>query len=168
MLSLLIYFLKLFHTNDSGLVKITFDQKEKSVIKTEPVLNFKILKLFFLFTDISFIVYWLITLLHLIPDEYLFKDYNNPLLISWNWSFFPLDISISFSGLLSLFLHKMNDNKWKITAIASLVLTFCSGLQAISFWTIRLDFDPIWWLPNLYLLIYPIFFIAKLFKKECE
>lgn len=124
--------------------------------------HFKVLKIFFLITDIGFIVYWLITLLHLIPAEYLFKDYNNPLLVSWNWSFLPLDLFISFSGLLSLFLHRNGNGMWRQVAIISLVLTFSSGLQAIAFWTIRLDFDPMWWFPNLYLLVYPFFFLPGL------
>ena len=47
----------------------------------------KTLKPFFWFTDIAFIVYWLITALHLIPPEFLFQDYTNPILRAWNWSF---------------------------------------------------------------------------------
>jgi hypothetical protein len=51
---------------------------------------------------------------------------------------------------------------WHQLALISLVLTFCSGLQAIAFWIIRGDFDLTWWLPNLFLLIYPLFFIPRL------
>jgi hypothetical protein len=46
------------------------------------------LKKFFLLTDVGFILYWLITILNIIPEKYLFKDYKNPLLVAWNWSFF--------------------------------------------------------------------------------
>lgn len=49
-------------------------------------------------------------------------------------------------------------------ALISLTLTFCSGLQAIAFWIIKADYDLMWWIPNLYLLIYPLFFIPKLIK----
>ncbi|HDR7717612.1 YvaD family protein [Bacillus albus] len=49
---------------------------------------------------------------------------------------------------------------WSHFAFLSLILTFCSGLQALAFWTIRLDFDMSWWIPNLYLLIYPCFFLT--------
>jgi hypothetical protein len=52
------------------------------------------LKPWVLAVDIGFIAYWLITLLHLIPGEYLFQDYNNPILVAWNWSFLPLDLFI--------------------------------------------------------------------------
>jgi len=122
----------------------------------------KILKRFFLITDIGFIVYWVITLFHLIPQELLFKDYTNSILVSWNWSFFPLDMVISITGLFSIHLYYRENVLWKKFSLISLILTFCSGLQAISFWVIRYDFDLLWWSFNLYLIIYPIFFIKNL------
>jgi hypothetical protein len=122
----------------------------------------KTLKNFLLFTNVSFLLYWLFTFLHLLPEKYLFKDYENPILIAWNWSFLPLDLIISFTGILSLLLYKKRLKYWSKLALISLVLTSCSGLQAISFWTLRRDFDLMWWLPNLFLLIYPLFFIPYL------
>ncbi len=121
------------------------------------------LKYYFLVVDIGFIVYWLITLLGVIPGEYLFKDYNNPILWAWNWSFLPLDLFISASGLTSVYLWRQQNANWAPLALISLVLTFCSGLQAIAFWGIRLDFDISWWLPNLFLLLYPLFFMKSVF-----
>jgi hypothetical protein len=56
--------------------------------------------------------------------------------------------------------------KSKKSALISLVLIFCSGLQAITFWIIREDFDLTWWLPNLFLLIYPLFFIPYLINDK--
>lgn len=128
----------------------------------------KSLKIFFLITDIGFIMYWGITLLHLIPAEYLFKDYTNPLIVAWNWSFLPLDLLISATGLSSLYLYKKSNANWQPLALISLVLTFCSGFQAIVFWLIRLDFDIAWWLPNLYLLIYPWLFLPRLFNRPAQ
>ena len=124
------------------------------------------LKYFFLVVDIGFIAYWLITLLGVIPNEYLFKDYENPILVAWNWSFLPLDLFISATGLTSLWLWKKENNNWKSLALISLVLTFCSGLQAIAFWALRSDFDISWWVPNLFLLIYPLFFIPDFVKNR--
>lgn len=126
----------------------------------------KKLKFFFLITDIGFLLYWTITLLHFIPDKYLFKDYTNPILVAWNFSFLPLDLLISFTGLLSLFLYQQGKIIWRKFALISLILTFCSGLQAITFWTLRLDFDLNWWLPNLFLLIYPMFFIPQIISNN--
>jgi hypothetical protein len=126
----------------------------------------KKLRIFFLLTDIGFMIYWLITLLHAIPDAYLFKDYNNPILSAWNWSFFPLDMSISFSGISCLILHMRKNPIWRKLGLISLTLTFCSGLQAVSFWFLRNDFDLIWWLSNLFLVIYPLFFIKPMINEK--
>lgn len=126
----------------------------------------KTLKGLFLVTDIAFIMYWVITALALIPKEYLYQDYTNELLVVWNWSFFPLDIFISVTGMYSLYLHKRRNAKWKNLALISLTLTFCSGLQAIVFWIIKSDFDLMWWVPNLYLLLYPLLFIPKLLETK--
>ena len=129
----------------------------------------KYLKPFFLVTDIGFIIYWIVTYFHLIPTSWAFKDYDNPIIIAWNWSFFPLDILISITGLSSLYLYKKGKEVWKTYALISLVLTFCSGLQAIVFWIYSKEFDLSWWAMNLYLMIYPLFFI-RLFigKKEAH
>ena len=117
------------------------------------------LKFFFWIVDLGFVLYWVITLFHLIPPPLLFKDYANPILSAWNWSFLPLDLLISTTGLLSLWRYRCHDPQWRTFALLSLALTFCSGLQAIAFWSIRGDFDLVWWAPNLFLLLYPLFFI---------
>lgn len=126
----------------------------------------KSLRIFFLITDIGFILYWVITLIGVIPASYLFKDYHNPILSAWNWSFLPLDLMISFSGLWSLRLMSKEDARWKNVALISLVLTFASGLMALAFWSIRRDFDISWWLPNLYLMLYPLYYIVSLIKQK--
>jgi hypothetical protein len=82
----------------------------------------RFLRPLFLIVDLGFIAYWAITLAGVIPDEYLFKDYDNPILSAWNWSFLPLDLAISASGLTA------------------------------------------WWLPNLFLLLYPLWFLPKLMR----
>jgi hypothetical protein len=125
----------------------------------------KTLKYFFLLVDIGFIIYWTITALHLIPPKYLFNDYTNPILVNWNWSFFPLDIFISITGLYSIYLNRKRNNQWKKVALISLLLTSVSGLQAISYWTLSGEMDLTWWIPNLFLLIYPLFFIPKLVRE---
>ncbi len=126
-------------------------------------LDKKILKILFFITDFSFIFYWFITYFKLIPEEYLFKDYKNDLVVIWNWSFFPLDIFISLTGLTSIYFSKKQKLS-EFLILISLVLTFCSGLQAISYWVIAKDFDLSWWIPNLYLLLYPIYFLVKIGK----
>lgn len=124
----------------------------------------KYLKPIFLIVDIGFITYWLITALHLIPQEYLYNDYTNPILVHWNWSFFPLDIFVSITGLYSIYLRSKGVSHWMFFALVSLILTSVSGLQAIAYWSFAGEFDITWWLPNIFLLLYPIYFIVAISK----
>lgn len=119
----------------------------------------------FLLTDVAFIVYWALTAFHLIPPEYAYQDYSNELLVVWNWSFFPLDVLISATGLSAVYMSFKNRSLWQPLALISLVLTSCSGLQAIAFWMIKQDYDLMWWIPNLYLLVYPMFHIPGLARR---
>lgn len=125
-------------------------------------------KLMFL-TDIGMLLYWSLTILLAlkilsIPGDWLFKDYDNPRVMAWNWSFFPIDILLSLTGLKALQLEKQNNDTWRIWAVVSLTLTVCAGLMAISYWVLVKDFDLAWWLPNLFLMLWPIPFILKLTK----
>lgn len=132
----------------------------------EKLTSMRVMKLLMILTDIGFIAYWLITLLHLIPADLLFRDYTNPVLVHWNWSFLPLDLAISATGLTSLRLYKKRYDVWRPLALISLTLTFVSGLQAVAFWAFAGDFNMSWWLPNLFLLIYPLFFIPRLVRER--
>ena len=123
------------------------------------------LRYLFVIVDVGFLVYWLITLLHLIPAEYLFQDYQNQLLVAWNWSFLPLDLLVSATGIGSLVLYRRGSPRWRLLALVSLVLTSVSGLQAIAFWVIRGDFMLEWWIPNAFLLGYPLYFIGGLSRE---
>ena len=125
------------------------------------------LKTALLVTDIAFLVYWALTALVAagiinVPGEYLYSDYHDPLVVAWNWSFMPLDVTLSICGLSAVALHRRNNASWMGLAIVSLTLTFCAGLMAISFWTIRGDFDPAWWTVNLALMIWPLTYLPKL------
>ena len=120
------------------------------------------LRPFFLVVDLGFIAYWVVTALGVIPADLLFKDYHDPALVAWNWSFLPLDLAISATGLYALWLYRRGQAEWRPLALVSLVLTSCSGLMAVAFWGIQFDFDPWWWGPNLFLLLYPLYFIPKL------
>jgi hypothetical protein len=107
-------------------------------------------------TDAGFVAYWLITLARVLPPEWLFKDYDNPILQSWNWSFLPLDLFVSASGFLALTAQRRGDARAAMLALVSLTLTSCSGLMAVAFWTLRADWSVAWWVPNLFLLLYPL------------
>ncbi|MEN9307487.1 MAG: hypothetical protein RL173_1419 [Fibrobacterota bacterium] len=126
------------------------------------------LRPFFLVVDIGFILYWVVTVFHLIPAEHLYKDYADPMASAWNWSFLPLDLAVSATGLLALHLSRRRNPLAVRLAVASLALTTASGMQAISFWAIRGDFDWVWWAPNLFLLVYPWWFLQALFQVRPE
>jgi hypothetical protein len=126
----------------------------------------KRLKGFFWATDLGFLLYWIVSFLGLIPKEYRYQDYTDANLVAWNLSFFPLDLLISITGFASLYAYHRKNGCWRPLALISLVLTFCSGLQAITFWLLKGDFDPVWWIPNLYLLIYPLFFLPRFLREQ--
>lgn len=124
-----------------------------------------------LLTDVGFIVYWSVSLLILmgldvVPAAWLFKDYDDPIVCAWNWSFFPLDMVLSVCGLLAVRRHSRGDPSWRPLAAFSLALTFCAGFMAVSFWAIRLDFDPAWWATNLFLTVWPLVFLPRLGRPE--
>ena len=115
-------------------------------------------------TDVGFLIYWVATLVHAVPDAWLFKDYDNPILQSWNWSFVPLDILVSASGLGAVALQRRGSPAAYSLTLISLALTSCSGLMAIAFWILRQDFSWAWWVPNLFLLLFPLPFLLSMVR----
>ncbi len=119
-------------------------------------------------TDALMLLYWTVTalaglgMLHL-PPEALYKGYNDPLLVAWNWSFMPLDVAFSVAGLAAVRCARAG-RSWRGLALVSLVLTMCAGGMAIGFWAISGDFDWGWWLPNLILLLGPLVWLPGLLK----
>ncbi len=125
------------------------------------------LKAFIVTTDVLFITYWIVAGLIAagvlnISHEHLYANYSTAEVNAWNWSFFPLDIALSIMGLMAVRAAKTGDARWRPLALISLVLTMTAGLMAISYWTLLLEFNPSWYLPNLLLVIWPIFFLTDL------
>ena len=121
-------------------------------------------------TDFGMLTYWSVTALMAlsiisIPGEWLFKDYHDPRVMAWNWSFFPIDILLSLTGIWALRLEARGDERWRIWATVSLTLTVCAGLMAISYWVLVQDYGPNWWVPNLFLLIWPLPFLYLLMSE---
>lgn len=117
-------------------------------------------------TDLGFLLYWLASAIQLLPPDWLYKDHSNPIVIAWNWSFAPVDLAASVSGLLALWLAGRNSRLWVQVAVLSLALTFSAGLFALSFWALRGDFDVAWWAPNIYLVAWPLFCLRGLFPRS--
>ncbi|MGW4958790.1 DUF5360 family protein [Nonomuraea sp. NPDC004186] len=126
----------------------------------------RVTKALMLLTDLAFVAYFTITGLGLIPPEWAFADYTNPLMVDWNWSFLWIDLLASATGLASLYLLRRGSPSGPGLMLVSLVLTMASGLMAIAFWTLRGDFSLVWWLPNLYLMLFPVPAILSLTRSR--
>lgn len=118
-------------------------------------------------TDVLFTLYWALTALSAlgaitIPGELLFADYHNPQTVAWNWSFFPLDLAFSLFGFAAVAADRRGDPGWRSLAIASLVLSSTAGGMAVAYWTLLGQFDPMWFVPNLVLFLWPIGFMPRL------
>ncbi len=55
-----------------------------------------------LVTDIGFLLYWFMSAFGLLPEASLYKDSANPILVAWNWSFAPVDLAASVTGIVAL------------------------------------------------------------------
>lgn len=118
------------------------------------------MKFFLVVTEIAMLLYWgLISLVSLgalsIPPEWMYSDHTNPLVVAWNWSFLPIDVLFSVTGLLAIY-GNFSVKKKQSLMIISLTLMFCAGIMAISFWAIRGEFDLFWWGMNIWLMILPL------------
>jgi hypothetical protein len=128
---------------------------------------------FLLFTDIVFLVYWTAMLLDLaglvsLPPSVMYKDYDDPRVIAWNWSFFPIDVLFSVTGIAAVHFSRRGNLMWRPLAILSLCLTFVAGFMAVAYWSLLAEFDPAWFLPNLGLAVWPWFFIGGLVTAEAR
>ena len=71
--------------------------------------------------DVGFILYWTTTAFHLLPAEWLYAAHDNPLMVAWNWSFFPLDMLASITGLWAL-LRPYQSDTLKTMSLPALVV----------------------------------------------
>ena len=63
----------------------------------DPLLRFTTLAM--VVTDIGFVVYCGLIVTGWFPALILFKDYDDPRVAAWNWSFLPSDVAASTTGL---------------------------------------------------------------------
>jgi len=136
-------------------------------MSSEPISMSEIMKALLLITDIIFLIYWAVSLLHLtgvihMPPDMMYANFNKPSVFAWNWSFFPVDVLFSITGITAVRLSAVGDSRWRPMAMISLCLTSVAGLMAIGYWTILGEFDPAWYLPNLALAVWPLFFLPRL------
>ena len=131
----------------------------------------KITNLLLTITETGMLVYWCFATLVVfnlisVDPSMMYSDYKNPLIVSWNWSFFPLDVLFAIIGLIGRFLATQPRKK-EVLSIISLSLMFCAGLMAVSFWAIRGSYDLFWWGINLWLIVLASWALGqKLFQGE--
>ncbi|OLT14564.1 hypothetical protein BJF79_18895 [Actinomadura sp. CNU-125] len=113
-----------------------------------------------LVTDVGLLLYWVVIFSGLIPPDMAYKDYTNPILSDWNVSFVPLDLAAALTGLATL----AGRFAARPLMTVSLALTSTAGLQAVAFWALRGDFTLAWWVPNLWLLLFPLPALAVLVR----
>lgn len=111
--------------------------------------------------DIGFILYWLLIALNLIPREWVFRNYDDPNVKAWNWSFLPLDIAASITGFLGI-----KDNGNRDLLIVSTTLTIVAGGMALAFWSMQGFFNLGWWLPNIFLFTSGLIILSRLINSR--
>lgn len=121
-------------------------------------------------TDIAFLFYWAIAALDTggildLPSDWLYPNAHDPRVIAWNWSFLPLDIAFSITGLLAVHASAQGKAIWRPLALISLVLTMVAGGMACSYWLLIGEIDVTWFGMNLLLLIWPLAFLRKLVRE---
>ncbi len=121
--------------------------------------------------DWSMLIYWSVIALAAmriisLPGSLMYDGYGTPVIDAWNWSFAPLDVLFAILGLSAVHFENSGDQRWRTLAIASLSLTFCAGLMAVGFWAIRAEFNLSWWIPNLLLMAFPIYWFGKLLASQ--
>jgi hypothetical protein len=115
------------------------------------------LKLSTTVTEALMLLYWLLAgalalnLLSIDPSL-MYSDYQNPLVVAWNWSFFPIDLAFALIGLSARFGRFSMDLKFKLETTAA-ALMICAGLMAVSFWILTGDFSISWWAVNIWLIV---------------
>ena len=114
--------------------------------------------------DVLFLLYWTAAGLDLagvvdIPHTWMYAGHDQPRVVAWNWSFLPVDLAFSLTGLCAVRAARRGDPAWRPLALTSLVLTMVAGAMAVSYWLLLGEFDPAWFLPNLALVLWPLRFL---------
>ena len=119
--------------------------------------------------DAFMLLFWGVTALAAmqvlrLPPDALYKGYDQPLLVAWNWSSMPIVVAFALTGLAAV-RQSRTDRPWHGLALISLTLTMCAGAMAIGFWAVLGDFDPGWWLPNLVMLLGPLIWLPGIARR---
>ncbi len=111
-----------------------------------------------LITDLCFLTYWIATVFGAVsvgPDLVIRQ---------WNWSFLGLDLTAIAFGLSGLVIGRRDAAAALPVITVSLSLTSAAGLMALNFYLVSGDYDPRWWIPNLWLFAFPAFALVSLLR----
>jgi Family of unknown function (DUF5360) len=130
----------------------------------------KSLKLSLTITDAAFLIYWSFAALDAsglvsLPSDWLYPNAHDPRVVAWNWSFFPLDIAFSLTGLWAVRASQQGKSIWRPLALISLILTMVAGGMACGYWLLLGEINPTWFGMNLLLLVWPIVFLPTLIRE---
>ncbi|CAN5229373.1 YvaD family protein [soil metagenome] len=120
-------------------------------------------------TDVAFLLYWAVSgldaagVLHL-PAGWMYAHHDDPRVVAWNWSFLPVDLGFSLTGLFATTLARRGDALWRPLAIVSLTLTVTAGGMAVAYWALTGEIDPVWFGSNLLLVLWPVPFLVGLVR----
>jgi Family of unknown function (DUF5360) len=92
----------------------------------------------------------------LLRQTHVIPPYPQEILVVWKWSFLLLDLVASLTGLTALWLTRRGETACRSLMLISLALTNAAGLTALNFWVVRDDCAITWWLPNLWLTLFPV------------
>lgn len=131
------------------------------------------LRICILITDIGFLLYWAVSALALVglitlSPEWMYGGYGDPQVFAWNWSFVSIDLPFSVLGLAAVAADRRGSLAWRPLAFLSLAFTFAAGIMAVSYWAILMEWNPTWFLPNLLLVIWPLFYLPGLVRGTSE
>ena len=125
------------------------------------------LSLAFTVTDLAFLLYWTLSglaqggVIH-VPPAWMYAHFDQPQVVAWNWSFLPVDLAFSLTGLSAVSAARRGDPVWRPLALLSLAFTMVAGGMAVAYWMIQGDFEPLWFLPNLALVVWPLIVLPGL------
>ena len=113
-------------------------------------------------TDVAFLAYWTLVTVRLLPAGLMFAEYAEPRVRAWNWSFLPLDVAASLTGLAAARSAARGSPEAPTRLALSLGLTATAGGMAVAYWLLRGQLDPLWLAPNAFLLLFPLPLLVRL------
>jgi hypothetical protein len=131
------------------------------------------LRLWILITDIGFLLYWAVSGLALIgvitlSSDWMYGGYDDPRVVAWNWSFLSIDLPFSLLGLVAVAAERAGNPVWRPLAILSLAFTIAAGAMAVSYWALLQEWNPSWFVTNLTLVIWPLFYLPGLVRGTAQ